>query len=202
MTIGTYVVPMCALLDRVLRERLAEIIQRLGIRTVVETGVDRGGSSLLFAQIVGQYIGVDNNPKAIETASALLAKYGVTNATLHTMNSPTALRQLVADDIDATTTLFLLDAHWQAYWPLLDEIHAIPRGQGVLVMHDVVVPGCPRLGFDEYDGQRLDYPYVKAALDAWSPEHVIEYNDHTAEIPTRGVMIVYPNAELRDRASR
>lgn len=193
------IVPMCALLDRVLRERLAAIIQRLGITTVVETGIDRGGSALLFSQMVERYIGIDNHPKAIATTQALLTHYDVTNTALLQMNSPDALAY-VMPAINPSKTLFLLDAHWQSYWPLLDEIKALPRGQCVIVLHDVIVPGCPSLGYDTYDGQDLDYPYVKDVLTAWSPDHVCEYNDDRAEVPKRGVLIVYPNAETRDRA--
>lgn len=195
-------IPMCALLDRVLLQRLANVISNLGIRTVVETGIDRGGSTLLFSQIAGQVIGIDNDPNKIAIVAAALQEYDIHNVTLHQMNSPTALRQLVADDLDVSSTLFLLDAHWQDYWPLRDEIRAIPRGQGVLVMHDAVVPGCPNLGFDEYKGQALSYEYLMDVLIEWSPDHVVEYNDDTAEVPRRGVMIVYPNAEMREQAGR
>jgi len=185
-------IPICALLDSKLLARLSEIIIARGITTVVETGIDKGGSTFLFSQMAEKVIGVDNVPARIESVRAALQHDGVENVTLLEMNSPDALRTLVAKGLDAEHTLFFLDAHWQAYWPLKDEIRAIPRGQGVLVMHDARVPDCPSLGVDSYDGQELSYEYLHDVLTEWSPLHVVEYNDESAEFPHRGVMIVYP----------
>ena len=186
-------IPICALLDGQMRRRLSEVIAERGITMVVETGIDRGGSTILFSQMAPRVIGIDNDPAKIDLVEASLKARGITNAFVVRMDSATALQKLVErKEIDASRTLFLLDAHWQAYWPLKDEIRAIPRGEGVLVMHDARVPGCPDLGVDAYDGQELSYEYLQDVLTAWSPEHVVEYNDDTAEFPRRGVMIVYP----------
>lgn len=184
--------PACALRDGQMRRRLSEIIEERGITTVVETGIDKGGSTLLFSQIVETVIGIDNDPNKIAIVTEALKRYGVENVRLVQMNSPDALRELVENGLDASQTLFLLDAHWQDYWPLRDEVKAIPRGQGVLVMHDAKVPGCPTLGVDVYKGQALSYEYLKDVLTDWSPDHVVEYNDDAAEWPRRGVMYFYP----------
>jgi predicted O-methyltransferase YrrM len=184
--------PMCALLDGKMRARCAEIIAARGITTVVETGIDKGGSTMLFSEMAQKVIGIDNDLAKVQIVNASLKARGIQNVTILTGNSPSVLSILVANGLDASATLFLLDAHWQAYWPLKDEIKAIPRGQGVLVMHDARVPGCPNLGVDEYAGQELSYEYLQDVLTAWSPHHVVEYNDDTAEIPRRGVMYVYP----------
>lgn len=187
--------PICALMDAKLKDRLAATIARLGITTVVETGIDKGGSTFLFSTMVPRVIGIDNDPNKVEIVVQMLSAEGVTNVHLLQMDSPTALRMLVSGNtIEVRQTLFFLDAHWQAYWPLKDEIRAIPRGQGVLVMHDARVPGCPDLGVDEYDGQELSYEYLQDVLTEWSPAHVVEYNDDSAEWPRRGVMFVYPEA--------
>jgi len=185
-------IPICALLDGQMRARCAEVIASRGITTVVETGIDRGGSTMLFSQMAERVIGIDNDPGKVQTVRAALRARDIKNATILQSNSPDALHVLVEQGLDASSTLFLLDAHWQAYWPLKDEIKAIPRGQGVLVMHDARVPGCPNLGVDEYNGQELSYEYLKDVLTDWSPHHVVEYNDDTAEFPRRGVMYVYP----------
>jgi len=189
-------IPICALLDGRLRARLAEIIAERGITTVVETGIDRGGSTVLFSEMVLRVIGIDNDPVKVEFVRASLSERNISNVAVMQGNSPTVLQHLMEAGHDASRTLFLLDAHWQAYWPLRDEIKAIPRGQGVLVMHDARVPGCPDLGVDEYDGQELSYEYVQDVLTEWSPNHVVEYNDNAAEFPRRGVMFVYPHPSV------
>lgn len=193
-------IPVCALLDGKMLARLKAIIANLQLTTVVETGIDKGGSQFLFSEIVDRVIGVENVPARVDAVRAAFVERGITNATIAQGNSPDVLAALIVGGLDATNTLFLLDAHWQDYWPLKDEIKAIPRGQGVLVMHDARVPGCPNLGVDQYKGQELSYEYLQDVLTAWSPDHVVEYNDETAEFPKRGVMYVYPNQSLRDQA--
>ena len=185
-------VPICALLDRKMRERCAEIISERGITTVVETGIDRGGSTILFSQIAPHVYGIDNDPKKVAIVNQALLDRGIDNVTILQMNSPDGLKKLVVEGLDTANTLFLLDAHWQAYWPLRDEVRVIPRGQGVLVMHDARVPGCPNLGVDAYNGVELSYEYLEDVLTNWSPTHRVEYNDDSAEFPRRGVMYVYP----------
>ena len=185
-------IPICALLDTKFKNRLSEIIAERGIKTVVETGIDKGGSTRLFSEMAEKVIGIDNVRDRVDALQAIVNEDGLTNVSLLCMNSPDGIKALVAGGLDVSTTLFLLDAHWQKYWPLKDEIRAIPRGQGVLVMHDARVPGRPNLGVDEYDGQELSYEYLKDVLTDWSPEHTVEYNDDTAEFPRRGVMYVYP----------
>lgn len=184
---------LCALDDAVLRRWLAAIIVERGLTAVVETGIDWGGSTRYFAQMVPCVVGIDNDPKRIAAFTAEMREDGLSGITLLEQNSPDGLREVVnRGTVDASKTLFFLDAHWFAYWPLRDEIDAIPRGQGVLVMHDARVPGVPTLGVDSYGGYELSYAYVQDRLTAWSPTHTVEYNDDTAEGSRRGVMVVYP----------
>ena len=59
-----------------------------------------------------------------------------------------------------THSLFYLDAHWETYWPLADEL-AIVFGEcenPVVVLDDFDAGN--GLDFDEYGGKRLDFEYV------------------------------------------
>lgn len=186
-----YGISNCALTDGKFRKRLVEIIAEHKITTVVETGIDQGGSTILFSQMVRWVIGIDNNQDAIKKVGQSLIHFIINNVTLIQGNSPDVLKEIVKT-LNEDSILYLLDAHWQAYWPLRDEIKTIPRGKGILVMHDAKVPGHPSLGYDTYGGQALSYEYLRDVLWDWSPTHRVEYNDDTAEFPRRGVMYVYP----------
>lgn len=183
---------LCALDDAKLLTLLATMIEIRDITTVVETGIDWGGSTRYFAQLVPYVFGIDNDPKRIAAFQREIAEDSLTGIELIQQNSPEALRDLCSS-LDVDHTLFFLDAHWFAYWPLLDEIDAIPRGQGVIVLHDIQVPNCPSLGYDRYDGHDLTYAYVQDALTAWSPTHRVDYNDESAEGSRRGAAIIYPS---------
>ena len=181
-----------ALEDRFLARKLKEIIKELRISAVVETGVNEGKSTRDFAKMAETVIGIDNDRKCIESAESLLRIQGSSNYELLLGNSPDVLRTLVSR-IDRERTMFFLDAHWESYWPLNDEIRSIPRGRGVIVIHDCLVPG-EDLGYDSYGGTLLTYDYISGSLRDWSPRHRIEYNSRVrAEYPWRVVLFAYAN---------
>lgn len=177
-----------ALSDGVLYYKISDIIAEHNIKAVIETGI--GNSTYLFGEMVPCVTGIDNDSTKVDFIRSELIKRDNKNIFIRKGNSPTIIRELF-EGHDANHVLFFLDAHWNDYWPLLGEIEAIPRGSGVIVIHDAKVPGTS-LGYDTYKGQELTYEYVRDALTRWSPNHIIEYNDDTAEGPKRGVMIVYP----------
>ncbi len=180
-----------SLQDTVMQQRFRQIVADREVNVIVETGLDKGLSTVTLSKMVNLAIGIDNNLNAVAQAHNSLGMAGVTNAMLIADNSPDALRKL-SKLLSGYSVLYFLDAHWQSYWPLLDEIAAISPGTGVIVLHDMQVPGHPELGCDSYDGKTLNYDYVKEALTKWSPKHRIEYNDH-ADCPIpRGVGYVFP----------
>ena len=178
-----------ALQDIYLKEKIAEIIETYNISTIVETGTFEGKSTVEFAQLVPKVYAIELSDKFIKETSDRLKKHNVNNVTLVKANSPDGLRQIMPE-LDVERTLFFLDAHWNTYWPILDEIATIERNKGIILIHDFMVPDHPELGYDSYKNQPLDYAFVKDALDAWSPDHRIEYNSK-AYFEVRGVAFVY-----------
>jgi len=88
---------------------------------------------------------------------------------------------------------FYLDAHWEKYWPLLDELQVIADNgvQPIIVIHDFFVPGS-NLGFDKYDGQRLDFEYIEPSLQKiYGNNFTYEYNRY-ATGARRGIIYVFP----------
>lgn len=174
-----------ALDDTFLRDRIAAIVNALGLTTIVETGVCAGKSTYYFCQMVPRAIGVDNDQLCLDAAKERCA--GAASLELRLGNSPTVLAELFAAGLDASKTLFFLDAHWEKYWPLPDEVAALPRGQGVIVVHDAVVPDSPDLQTDGYS-----YGIIRGVLTAWSQAHYVAYNSSaTANGPRCGVMYVF-----------
>jgi SAM-dependent methyltransferase len=196
----TWPVDGYALDDSFLRARLVEIIAEREIDTVVETGLGGGRSAREFCKIVRYYVGVDIDEERVVETQELLEAAGLNNYELHVGNAPDVLREIMPR-LRPANTLFFLDAHVNfpesgddpLYWPLPDEIKAIPTG--VLAFHDFRVPG-KDFGVDGYvvDGVVRDFNYelVKPYLDAWSPSHRIEYMDQ-ASGSYRGVGFAYPS---------
>ena len=178
-----------ALQDIYLKDKIKDIIAEYGITTIVETGTFEGKSTVEFAQLVPKVYGIELSDKFIKETTNRLKKNNIHNVTLVKANSPEGLRQLMPD-LDVDKTLFFLDAHWNTYWPILDEIETIEKNKGVILIHDFKVPNNNELGFDSYKNQPLDYDFVKNALDSWCPTHRIEYNTK-AYYEVRGVAFVF-----------
>jgi len=144
-------------------------------------------------------IGIDIDPICVDATRNLLDSLSIVNFDLKCGNSPDVIQQILTEItvLQIKSTLYFLDAHWEGPWPLLDEIDSIPRGKGIIVIHDFKVPDSDFLASEMLmkDGSErlLDYSIVKNSLIAWSPKHRIEY-------PTKsdfkscycGYVIVYP----------
>jgi len=165
--------PHFALDDNFLRARFEQIVRDHAIEVIVETGTHAGLSTVEFAEMVPRVVGIDVDPVCCAVAQARCADAGIDNVEIIRGNSPDVVARLVPT-LPADRTLWFLDAHWGPEWPLLDEIAAIPRGAGVIVIHDFRCPG-RHDGFDIYGGKRCEYEYVAEQLAAWSPSHRVEY---------------------------
>lgn len=185
----------CAMDDDVFRERMRGIIVERGITVVVETGIGKGWSTIALSKMASLVFGIDNDFYYLQEANKNIQERCCNNVILMAGCSPDVLAVLKPALPDST--LYFLDAHWQRYWPLRDEIKAIRPGAGIIVMHDFEVPGHPELGFDQYPmvngWQALNYEYVRKSLTAWSLTHRVEYNERSegTEFP-RGVAYVFP----------
>jgi dTDP-4-dehydrorhamnose 3,5-epimerase len=179
--------------DPYFRDTLREIIVRFQISTVVETGVNDGKSTVIFCRMAPKVIGIDIDPEAIKRADARLKAAGLKNYQLGTGDSRVALQEL-RPKLPAET-LYFLDAHWGGNWPILEEIDALPRGRGIIVVHDIMVPG-RNFGSDNFQGLVLDHDYLRPTLLNWSPNYQLRYND-LAGGGYRGIAYVFPGPDAR-----
>lgn len=194
-----------ALDDAFIKARVLQIIKEQKIEVVIETGLAEGWSTLEFCKMVPFVIGIDIRPESVRTTETRLKGAGLSNYRLITGSSDSILSGLREEFPSHMheNTLYFLDAHCNGpiycdgYWPLPAEIHAIPKGKGILVFHDFKTPG-KDFGYDRYDfnGQVVDFDYdvVKPMLDAWSPTHRVEYMNHIDRNSSyRGVGFIFPS---------
>lgn len=103
--------------------------------------------------------------------------------------------------------LFYLDAHWEEYWPLLDELKTIKKynlSDSKIIIHDFYVPGfSERVINDEgeeifiwgYD-RNLDFDYVKESLFAINPGMLSYFPDDVVfKNEGRGILYSVPPEE-------
>lgn len=182
--------------DRIAERRFIQLIEEFEIETCFETGTHIGYGTTHIAKYVPNTISIENTDDFFDkTANALFAdgfkimpgsdsrEFCVFTKPDRLVNlikgsSPTVLKRVLAYPVHGTCC-FYLDAHWQDYWPLLDELKEIAAAKirhCVIIIHDCRVPG-KDFRWDSYGGQDLCYDYVKEALAAINPDFKISYNE-------------------------
>lgn len=177
--------------DIFLARHIALLIAKYSIKTVVETGTYKGSTSYWLAAHASIVHTIEISP-LLSKQAAIKCK-NRKNILFHTGNSPVVLTSFI-HTLNAPI-LYFLDAHWNAYWPLLDELDVIAKANNrncVLVLHDAYVPGTT-FGYDSYNGQRLDLAYVSDKLDLIYGKNKWVYSYNTqATGAKRGVLFVEP----------
>ena len=185
-----------ALDDQHLCDLLRRIVGANNIDLIIETGTNVGLSTVKLCEMGVPVISVDIDPDCTAIARDRLAAAGIKNCHLVTAESASILADL-APALHVFRALIFLDAHMgtDTKWPVFDELAAIPKKIGILVLHDIKVPGkdFAYTPFVLPNGQQVDFEYehLRDALTAWSPTHRLEYNEEAGGDRV-GVAIAYP----------
>jgi len=187
--------------DGIMKAEFENLIKRYNVKGVIETGTYHGGTARALSSMVEHVATIEFNEKNyLEAKNNLI---GFSNVGVNLGNSAEVLEENIEDlDIfgDKGRVMFFLDAHWQEYCPLLDELKVIAKNDWrlppIIVIHDFFVPNTD-LGYDEYKGQKFDYEYIREHIEAIYLKHNgfnYYYNDKTgAEGARRGVIYIVPN---------
>jgi predicted O-methyltransferase YrrM len=159
--------------DRVYRALVLDLLDAMAFTTFVETGTFRGHSTELVASRKPDLpiYTVEAVRETYDRARRALKRYP--NITMILGSSDEAVRKLIADGKPGALPLYYLDAHWQTYWPLRDELKAIGTagGRAVMVIDDFEVPSQPQFGYDIDGGAditvgaKCNLDYIRPALD-------------------------------------
>ena len=141
--------------DTVLQTLVDEIIQGCGISLFVETGTFVGDTSKYIALRHPnlKVLTCEINHRWLKLAKRFCQ--GIDNIEFFEGQSPLFLQQ-VCDILRPSNThkaLFLLDAHWNDYWPLFDETKIVSSLPAYVVfIDDFEVPDKPIFHYDNYQG--------------------------------------------------
>ena len=183
-------------------ETTRRMIFRCGIRQIVETGTYRGTTTEWLAGFGVPVLTIESNARAYHFAKLRLGSYGNVHVQL---GSSVEVLQNHARSLDPKVpTLFYLDAHWEDYLPLRDEMLIIlPRfAAAVILIDDFEVPGETGYGYDDYGpGKVLNAAYLQSCLQG---KVSVFYPSTPAAQETgkrRGWVVVTPNPEMEQRLS-
>lgn len=167
------------------------MVDKHGIKTIVETGTHLAETAEVLADMAETVYTFETNKNWFRGSQRVLAKKK--NVKLFNMNSVDGLKKYLPEM--EKPIMFFLDAHWDSYNPLLDELAEIAKAglRPVIVIHDFKVPNRPDLGFDSYKGQDYTFEWIHDSIYAIYGEYgySFHYNDK-AEGAKRGVIFVYP----------
>jgi hypothetical protein len=177
--------------DTFIQARVLELQAEFQLKTAVETGTFQGETARWLATHFEFCYTIEVNTTNM---SGALAGNAYPNLAFIKGNSPEAL-QALATRIPGRAFVYL-DAHWESYWPLLDEIKALNffAVPPVIAIHDFKVPGTT-LGFDHYKGVDLNLEYVLESMDRLYGvgRYIWEYNDEKRSSGARrGIAYFYP----------
>ena len=192
-----YMIPICPFnRDAFLHAEVARLVGRWQVGVAFETGTFRGHTTIALSLLCELTYTAEINEESYDRAAELFElayERGDIIADLGT--SPEIIRASIPE-ITGLRVLFYLDAHWEDYWPLLDELKVIAELSApppVIVIHDFKVPDRPDLGFDSYGDQDLDYDYIRQSLTQIYGENGYDFHFNRVAIGAhRGVIFIEP----------
>lgn len=174
---------------------------QFGIHTAIETGTCYGSTTLWLAHHFARVFTIEVQEEFAKIAWDRFNAANLKNTPYvwHGSSSeqlPKMMRRdLHPEFFEHEPHLFFLDAHFEQYCPLLDELKAIAEAgiKPVIVIHDFQVPGRPDLGYDIWNGQPLRFSYIRPSLDAiYGPNKYGHYFNHQATGAKRGCIFITP----------
>jgi len=166
--------------------------KQFNLTTFFETGTYHGETSKILSKYFNKVITIENNINYYEIAKNTLKD--INNCDLYFGNSPEVMDSILTKNNNSI--FFFLDAHWEHYWPLLDELKIIKEKnlKSVIAIHDFYVPdenGNAKFGFDSYHGQPLNFDYIKSSIkNIYSENFEIQYSNSSTT--NSGVIYIYP----------
>lgn len=178
--------------DPELLKTTLELSKKFNLTTFIETGTYHGNTAKIVSEYFNKIITIENNPNFYQIALSNLIN--INNCDLYLGNSPEIMEKCLKENDNSI--FFFLDAHWEEYFPLLDELKIIKDKniKSVIAIHDFYVPdekGNAKFGFDSYHDQPLNFPYIKNKIEDIY-ENLYEITYSTTSITNSGVIFIYP----------
>jgi hypothetical protein len=148
---------MGAYIDQELLYRTLEIAFRHNINHIIETGTSDGHSTCLLAQCFNKVQTIEIVEDTYNIAKDRIKNFP--NVIQYLGNSAEVLNNILLEGDN--NCMFFLDAHWESYCPLKDELKVIKEKniKPPIIIHDFFVPNffnggvSARFGYDSYDSQ-------------------------------------------------
>lgn len=190
--------------DGYVMNEVKHLIKHANLKYGIETGTYSGSTSVFLSDHLSLVHTIEINNENYNRSERNFQILDKNNIILHHGSSEVVFKTLlpkIKEEIGDEYILFYLDAHWNDYWPLLDELELIfqyIKDKAIIIIDDFQVPN-RNFGFDSYKGQPANFEYVKNKLDKiYSNGYTYWYNGFCKPIlsykNTAGKLYVVPNS--------
>ena len=154
--------------DHHVEAEFLKLKQRFAIATAIETGTCLGGTTVFLGQNFDRAFTIEINKTWLKIAINRFDGAGVGEKIKAYLGSSEKVLDDIIQIYSITDKCILyLDAHWQGYCPLHDELKIVAKNKikPVICIHDFFVPNEHVLGYDSYNGQPFTFEWIKQLLD-------------------------------------
>jgi len=179
--------------DIELIQEIYYLINRYNIKNIVETGTWKGTTTKLLSAMAEKVFTVEINEdyfketKDLDNYENIIREFG---------NSPEILEKWFKEDSIKQPSLFFLDAHWNDYNPLLDELKMLDiynMNKSIIVIHDFYNPFHKEFGYDQYGDITYNMDYIRVSLNKiYNIDNWKYYYNSKSTGDKRGVIFIMP----------
>lgn len=184
--------------DSYVLNEVEELIKKYDIKTFIETGTNTAKTTIVASDIFQTVHTIELNEEFFTNCRKKLLSRK--NVFIHNGSSEKVLDHILPDIDDRI--MFFLDAHWNNYCPILDELEVIHKNNkkdSIIVIHDFLSPNTD-LGFMKVPsngvvdgGPPLSYEYIEHKLDKiYDGKYDYYFNKVSDGSPPTGVIFIVP----------
>lgn len=180
-----------ALSDKYLLEEILKLKEKFNSNAFFETGTWKGYSASIISKFFYKVYSYENNKSFFDEAVRI--NQDNKNVILKLENSVDGLKRDLTKENNKD--IFFLDAHWDEYFPLLDELKVIKdkKIKPIILIHDFFTPdgnGKSKFHYDTYGEKSIGFLLVKEIIEEIYEGKFIHYCLENSEINS-GVGVFY-----------
>lgn len=190
-------------------EEIIKLRDLFKIKCVVETGSYEGNTTRFLGENFEKVLSVEITDHFLEISKKKC--HDLKNVQIFKNSSQIFLSEILPSiEKEFKTIMFYLDAHWENYWPLQDEILEISKNlknRAIIIIDDFYVPN-RNFQFDSYHDTKCDFSFVENEINLCYDENDYLYyylNSSNRNLPIRdgsiggvGKLYVIPKSLMRE----
>jgi hypothetical protein len=180
--------------DNEIFKEIKRIAKENHIKVAVETGTYLGGTTKRLTEIFTKVHTIECDPLNCSKSREYLHELIDHNRVVAKFGDSAIDLLPMIQKIKQEKVFFFLDAHWGDHCPLIDELEqiAISGKTAFIAIHDFYNPFDLSMGYDEYNGQKLEINYISEALEKVYPNGFDFHYNKKAEGARRGIIYILP----------